>query len=161
MRRRIFSFCVRAAVAGTGTRTNAERVLSAEELIIQRFERILQAPVNAVRIRTHGDYHLGQVLHHGSDFLIIDFEGEPAISLDERRKKQSALRDVAGMIYSFFLCGAFSLARLAGQGKGHAIAGEPAGLGPLLVSVDRRELPERFTGKPRGLRPSFQVTERF
>jgi maltose alpha-D-glucosyltransferase/alpha-amylase len=42
------------------------------------------------------------VLHHQSDFLIIDFEGEPAVSLEERRAKQSALRDVAGMIYSFF-----------------------------------------------------------
>lgn len=80
----------------------AEIALSQEPVVIQRFRRIIQQPINATRIRTHGDYHLGQVLHHGSDYLIIDFEGEPALAVEERRAKQSALRDVAGMIYSFF-----------------------------------------------------------
>jgi maltose alpha-D-glucosyltransferase/alpha-amylase len=80
----------------------ARQVLSLEGAIVNRFQSLAKQPLHFERIRTHGDYHLGQVLHHGSDFLIIDFEGEPAITLEERRTKQSALRDVAGMIYSFF-----------------------------------------------------------
>ncbi len=53
------------------------------------------------RIRIHGDYHLGQVLRVKTDFVILDFEGEPARSLEYRRSKQCALKDVAGMLRSF------------------------------------------------------------
>ena len=53
------------------------------------------------RIRIHGDYHLGQVLRVKTDFVILDFEGEPARSLAYRRSKQCALKDVAGMLRSF------------------------------------------------------------
>ena len=79
----------------------AQQVLALEPEILKKLRQIYERPLNATRIRQHGDYHLGQVLYTGKDFLIIDFEGEPAISISERRLKRSPLQDVAGMIRSF------------------------------------------------------------
>ncbi|MBO0887079.1 MAG: phosphotransferase, partial [Acidimicrobiales bacterium] len=76
-------------------------VVDREAEIIQRFRTIAQTDVRATRIRCHGDLHLGQVLWTGKDFVFIDFEGEPAQPLSQRRLKRPALVDVAGMIRSF------------------------------------------------------------
>ncbi|HEY51381.1 MAG TPA: maltose alpha-D-glucosyltransferase [Dehalococcoidia bacterium] len=79
----------------------AKAILDKESTIIQHFREITRQNIGGMRIRCHGDYHLGQVLYTGDDFVIIDFEGEPARYLTERRIKRSPLRDVAGMIRSF------------------------------------------------------------
>jgi len=65
------------------------------------------------RIRIHGDYHLGQILRAKNDFVILDFEGEPARSLAERRRKQSPIKDVAGMLRSFSYAAFAGLQRFA------------------------------------------------
>ena len=82
-------------------RDEAKQVLAAEQEILTREKRLLDRRANAAKIRIHGDYHLGQLLYTGKDFVILDFEGEPARALSERKLKRSALRDVAGMMRSF------------------------------------------------------------
>jgi maltose alpha-D-glucosyltransferase/alpha-amylase len=83
------------------TRESAETLLRRQSEAEERLQAITRRGITAVRTRTHGDYHLGQVLYTGNDFVIIDFEGEPARPISERQIKMSPLRDVAGMLRSF------------------------------------------------------------
>lgn len=78
----------------------AKKVLKLEDNILECFSEIHKIRINALKTRIHGDFHLGQVLFTGKDFVIIDFEGEPGLSFSERRLKRNPLKDVAGMMRS-------------------------------------------------------------
>jgi maltose alpha-D-glucosyltransferase/alpha-amylase len=111
-----------------GVRAGAERVLAQETELLERFSELGERKLSGRRILGHGEYHLGQVLYTGEDFVIIDFEGEPARPLRERRIKHSPLRDVAGMLRSFHYA---AYARLAGApGPGTARVEDFARLEP-------------------------------
>jgi maltose alpha-D-glucosyltransferase/alpha-amylase len=76
-------------------------VLDRGDEVLARLQTLGASTAKVSRIRCHGDYHLGQVLWTGKDFVLIDFDGEPSSSLTQRRRKRPALVDVAGMLRSF------------------------------------------------------------
>jgi maltose alpha-D-glucosyltransferase / alpha-amylase len=78
-----------------------ERLAADRDRLFRQIRTLIPNEVEAQKTRYHGDFHLGQVLAVKNDFFIIDFEGEPARPLADRRRKSSPLRDVAGMIRSF------------------------------------------------------------
>lgn len=83
------------------TKLLADQFINSESTIRHYFSKTGEGDMKSLRTRIHGDYHLGQVLFTGTDYLIIDFEGEPESSIADRKIKHSPLKDVAGMIRSF------------------------------------------------------------
>ncbi len=80
---------------------SARRLLRSRETLLERLRAAPTLEFSTSKIRVHGDYHLGQVLWAEGDYFLLDFEGEPARPIEQRRLKQSPLKDVAGMIRSF------------------------------------------------------------
>jgi maltose alpha-D-glucosyltransferase/alpha-amylase len=91
-----------------------QRVLAAGPTLRNIVARAGAVPPVGMKTRLHGDYHLEQILVQKNDFVIIDFEGEPVRSLDERREKNSVLRDVAGMLRSLDYARQTALNQVAG-----------------------------------------------
>ena len=92
----------------------AAELLECRGDLLEKAEQLAAAGLDSLRIRIHGDFHLGQALVAQRDIYIVDFEGEPARSLAQRREKSSPLRDVAGLLRSFDYAAAFA----GGSGQG-------------------------------------------
>jgi maltose alpha-D-glucosyltransferase / alpha-amylase len=105
--------------------TLVKEVVDRDDEMLSHLQLLVAQRIRASKIRCHGDFHLGQVLWTGKDFMIIDFEGEPARSLGQRRLKRPALVDVAGMIRSFHYASRAAATQLR---LGHSISSDPAEL---------------------------------
>jgi len=115
-----------------------ESLFEARKRLVDHIATLAGGVPSAVKTRYHGDYHLGQVLLAENDFIIVDFEGEPARPVQERRAKHSPLRDVAGMLRSFDYAAQAVLKRFAADG------GEDASLLGRLVEVWERSAKDAF-----------------
>jgi maltose alpha-D-glucosyltransferase / alpha-amylase len=112
------------------TRPLALQVVALQTTILGRLRAVADTPMDAQRIRAHGDYHLTQVLYTGKDFVIIDFEGDWSRPMSERRIKRTPLRDAATMIRSFDYAAHLALAKE--QERGHFTTEQLVGMDPWV-----------------------------
>jgi maltose alpha-D-glucosyltransferase/alpha-amylase len=98
----------------------ARALIARRSEVLARIDAQRMPTGTVLKTRQHGDYHLGQVLVSRNDFIITDFEGEPARSLEERRRKHSPVRDVAGMVRSFSYAAGTALGRAAESAEDEA-----------------------------------------
>ncbi len=123
-----------------------EPIMGRGEEVRERLQLMSHVGVGGRLIRHHGDYHLGQTLLSDARWIILDFEGEPARSLLERRRKRSPLRDVAGMLRSFaYAASASQLLRGVPAPDGWEADARTAFLEAYLEAVDPTLLP---AGRP-------------
>jgi maltose alpha-D-glucosyltransferase/alpha-amylase len=134
---------LRDVVSRGTTSPLVDRVLQSEDQIIERLRRLSAIRVEAYRIRCHGDYHLGQVLWTGKDFVIIDFEGEPSRSLGWRRLKRPAAFDLAGMIRSLHYAGQAAALRVNLEFGASSESGQQGRLADWLT-IWHREISGQF-----------------
>jgi maltose alpha-D-glucosyltransferase/alpha-amylase len=119
-------------------RTDALLFLSRRAALLRMLRPTVASSRYGLKLRHHGDYHLGQVLLRRNDFIIVDFEGEPARSLEARREKNSPLRDVAGMLRSF------TYARHSALRRGGATSAEDTQKWEPLLAQWERDTRETF-----------------
>ena len=130
----------------------AERLIASHDELLRRFRGVLAPELGGSRIRCHGNYHLARLLYTGRDFVIIDFQGDPARTIGERRLKRSALRDVAALIRSFDYAVQsvlFGLASNRGRSPGLIRAEDQPALAPWATAwYDRvaREFVTEYVG---------------
>jgi maltose alpha-D-glucosyltransferase/alpha-amylase len=129
-----------AAKLDSGSRDRAERLRGQREQLVEAIQALAAHEAGSLHIRIHGDFHLGQVLVAQSDAYIIDFEGEPARPLSERRAKSSAPRDVAGLLRSFDYAAA-TVANGFGDAESASTEIQPA---EAVLRHRRRDLIARF-----------------
>jgi maltose alpha-D-glucosyltransferase/alpha-amylase len=97
----------------TSAQDLAERLIALRDQLFRQIRSLVPDQIEAQKTRIHGDFHLGQVLVVKNDFFIIDFEGDPARPLVDRRRKNLPLRDVAGVIRSFDYASVSAVRQLA------------------------------------------------